>query len=228
MPPVAQARVLLAGDPPPPAVRAVLESAGLDVTPTGWSGIDPTDVARSQAVVLAVSSKVLTTAQALCRRWRIELGEQYVPIIWLAGPDVQAVSGLDAGADAVLPERAAPDHLVAQVKALVRVHQLHGRLAGRAGEAQGLNQQLQQTHQQMDGDAELTRRIHRGFLPRTLPAVGQARFAVTYRPRSRIGGDFYDVVRLDEEHVGVYVADAMGRGLPASSLLSIFVKKSLA
>ena len=34
-------------------------------------------------------------------------------------------------------------------------------------------------------------------------------------------------MRLDEEHVGLYVADAMGRGLPASSLLSIFVKKSL-
>ena len=34
-------------------------------------------------------------------------------------------------------------------------------------------------------------------------------------------------MRLDENHVGLYVADAMGRGLPASSLLSIFVKKSL-
>ena len=34
-------------------------------------------------------------------------------------------------------------------------------------------------------------------------------------------------MRLDEDHIGLYVADAMGRGLPASSLLSIFVKKSL-
>jgi serine phosphatase RsbU (regulator of sigma subunit) len=64
-------------------------------------------------------------------------------------------------------------------------------------------------------------------LPRTLPEVHQARFAVCYRPRSRVGGDFYDVMRLDEEIVAVYVADAMGRGLPASSLLSIFVKKSI-
>jgi serine phosphatase RsbU (regulator of sigma subunit) len=227
MPPVAQARILLAGDPPPPEVRAVLEAAGFAVTPTAYSGIDPADVARSRAVVLAVPSRVLSTAQALGRRWRIELGEQYVPIIWLAGDDVLAPAGLDAGADAVLPERAAPEHLVAQVKALVRVHHLHSRLAGRAGEAQSLNQRLQQAHQQIDGDAELTRRIHRGFLPRSLPGVGQARFAVVYRPRSRIGGDFYDVVRLDEEHVGLYVADAMARGLPASSLLSIFVKKSL-
>src|SRR5262249_9704640 len=90
-----------------------------------------------------------------------------------------------------------------------------------------LNQRLQQAYQQIDTDLELTRRIHRGFLPRAMPEVGRARFAVVHRPRSRVGGDFYDVFRLDEDHVGLHVADAMGRGSPASSLLGIFVKKSL-
>jgi sigma-B regulation protein RsbU (phosphoserine phosphatase) len=155
------------------------------------------------------------------------LGEQYVPIIWLTENEVPAAAGLDSGADAVLAPSTSPDHVVAQTKALLRVHHLHGRLASRAAEAQNLNQRLQQAFQQIDGDTELTRRIHRGFMPRTMPEVGRVRFAVCYRPRSRIGGDFFDVIRLDENHVGLYVADAMGRGLPASSLLSIFVKKSL-
>jgi phosphoserine phosphatase RsbU/P len=227
MPPAPQLRILHAGDPPAADARAALEAAGFAVAPTGLSGIDPAEVARSQAVLIDVSPKVLTTAQALCRRWRIELGEQYVPIVWLAAADVAAAAGLDSGADAVLRSPAPTDHLVAQLKALLRVHHLHGRLASRAAEAQNLNQRLKQAFQQIDGDLELTRRIHRGFLPRALPDVGRVRFAVVYRPRSRIGGDFYDVLRLDEDHVGIYVADAMGRGLPASSLLSIFVKKSL-
>jgi sigma-B regulation protein RsbU (phosphoserine phosphatase) len=197
------------------------------VTAAGLTGIDPAEVSRSQAVLVAVTPRVMSTAQALCRRWRIELGELYVPIVWLATGDVPPAAGLDSGADAVLPDSAGVDHVVAQLKALLRVHHLNGRLAGRAAEAQNLNQRLQQAYQQLDGDSDLTRRIHRGFLPRSMPDVGPARFAVCYRPRSRIGGDFYDVVRLDEEHVGMYVADAMGRGLPASSLLSIFVKKSL-
>lgn len=227
MPPAPPLRILLAGDPVPADAHAVLEAAGFAVAATGLSGIDPAEVARSQAVLIGVNGRVLATAQALCRRWRIELGEHYVPIVWLAADDIPAPAGLDAGADAVVRPAAAPDHLVAQLKALLRIQHLHGRLASRAAEAQNLNQKLQQAYQQIDGDSELTRRIHRGFLPRSLPEVGGARFAVVYRPRSRIGGDFYDVMRLDEHHIGLYVADAMGRGLPASSLLSIFVKKSL-
>jgi len=72
----------------------------------------------------------------------------------------------------------------------------------------------------------LARRLQASFLPRTLPAVGAARFGVCYRPCGHVGGDFYDVVRLDEHHVGFYLADAMGHGVPAS-LLTVFLKKAV-
>ncbi|MSR51965.1 MAG: hypothetical protein EXS09_01585 [Gemmataceae bacterium] len=227
MPSIPLLRILLVGDPPLTDVRAALESSGFAVSPLGLSGIDLAEVARSQAVILAVSSKVQQTAQSLCRRWRIELGEQYVPIVWIAEDDVPSIAGLDSGADSVLRNTGASEVIASQMKALLRVQHLHVRLQSRAAESQHLNQKLQAIHQQIDGDAELTRRIHRGFLPQSMPEVGKSRFAVCYRPRSRIGGDFYDVVRLDEDHIGLYLADAMGRGLLASSLLSIFVKKNL-
>ena len=73
------------------------------------------------------------------------------------------------------------------------------------------------------GDA---RRLQASFLPRSLPTVGAMRFGVCYRPCGQVGGDFYDVVRLDEHHVGFYVADAMGHGVPAS-LLTVFLKKAV-
>src|SRR5262249_36702804 len=59
-----------------------------------------------------------------------------------------------------------------------------------------------------------------------LPEVPGARFAVHYRPCGRVGGDFYDIFRLDEHHLGFYVADAVGHGVPAS-LLTVFVKKGV-
>src|SRR4029078_12258138 len=72
----------------------------------------------------------------------------------------------------------------------------------------------------------MPRRLQASFLPSSLPAVGPVRFAVSYRPCGQVGGDFYDVFRLDEHHVGFYVADAMGHGVPAS-LLTIFLKKAV-
>jgi len=229
MRPTPMPRILLVGDPAPNDAKAALEGAGFPVTAVAYAGIDPSEVAKTQLVVLDVTPQTTTSAQALCRRWRIDLGEQYVPILWLCFDQFPALlsGGLDAGADICLPRPFAPEHLLAQAKALLRVQHMNSRLAGRASEAQQINQRLQQAYQQIDNDLEMSRRIHRGFLPRTLPDVHQAAFSVCYRPRSRIGGDFYDVIRLDEEHVGIYVADAMARGLPASSLLSIFVKKSL-
>src|SRR5439155_17826902 len=65
-------RILLAGDPAPADARAALEAAGFAVAPTGLSGIDPTEVARSQAVLMAVTRRVVVTGQALCRRWRVQ------------------------------------------------------------------------------------------------------------------------------------------------------------
>src|SRR5687768_4538017 len=119
MPPAPQLRILLAGEPAPAGPAAALEAAGYAVVPSGLSGIDPGEVARANAVVLAVTGKVLGTAQALCRRWRIELGEQFVPFVWLAAADIPPQAGLDSGADVVLPDTVAPDHLVAQLKSLL-------------------------------------------------------------------------------------------------------------
>lgn len=220
-------RLFLVGDPPPTATRALLESAGFAVSASGFGGIDPTEIGRCQAVLLAVTPNVAQSAQALCRRWRIELGDTYVPFLWLADAGVTPPMGLDAGADIVLAQPVTPEHLLAQLKALLRIQHTHVRLALRGQEAQQLNIRLQQAFQQLDGDLDLTRRIQRAFLPKIYPEVGKVRVASCYRQRSRVGGDFYDVLRLDEKHIAVYVADAMGRGLPASSLLSIFVRKSL-
>ena len=223
--------VLLAGDAQAQTgeARAALEGAGFPVTHVPLRAVDPTSVGRYQLVILGVEPEAAAAAQGLCRRWRIELGEQYVPILWLC-PESEpglAAAALDAGADICLRVPFAPEQFLAQCRALLRVQHLYGRLAARAADAQQINHRLQQAYQQIDNDLELTRRIHRGFLPRALPEVLGARFAVCYRPRSRVGGDFYDVIRLDEEHVAMYAADAMGRGVPASSLLTIFVKKTL-
>lgn len=86
--------------------------------------------------------------------------------------------------------------------------------------------QARQSSEELDEELRLASSLQQDFMPRRLPEVGPLRFGVFHRPASYVSGDMYDVTRLDETHVGFYVADAVGHGLPAA-LLTMFIKKAL-
>jgi sigma-B regulation protein RsbU (phosphoserine phosphatase) len=56
--------------------------------------------------------------------------------------------------------------------------------------------------------------------------LGRVYFHTIFRPAGYVSGDLYDVMRLDENHVGFYMADAVGHGMPAA-LLTMFIKNAL-
>ena len=81
--------------------------------------------------------------------------------------------------------------------------------------------------QRLDEELRLAARLQRDFLPKSLPQVGAVRFHTLFCPAGHVSGDLYDVMRLDESHIGFYVADAVGHGMPAA-LLTMFLKQALA
>ncbi len=80
--------------------------------------------------------------------------------------------------------------------------------------------------EELDEQIRLAAKLQQDFLPGRLPEVGPVRFGALYRPYRWVSGDIYDVARLDELNVGLYVVDAVGHGLPAA-LLTMFIKKAL-
>ncbi len=92
--------------------------------------------------------------------------------------------------------------------------------------AKSLAKYAARTADELDEEMRLASRLQQDFLPRQLPKVGQARFGVFFQPASFVSGDLYDAARLDETHVGFYIADAVGHGLPAA-LLTMFIKEAL-
>lgn len=69
-------------------------------------------------------------------------------------------------------------------------------------------------------DVELSSEIQRGFLPREIPQVHGFEISRFWRPARVVGGDYYDVIKFDEDHVAVCIADVVGKGMPAALLMS--------
>lgn len=208
-------------------LRLMLELNGHDVGGHLLGSPDPDGLAGYRVVVMDGSGQI-PRALELCRRLRPRLEEHFVPILFVSddhSPTTRLAS-FEAGADTCLLRPFVPGELVAQLSALLRIKDIHDRLVDKTAEVNRINKRLQQAYQQIDQELELAQRIQSSFLPQTLPQVPHVRFAVHYLLCGKVGGDFYDIFRLDEHHVGFYVADAMGHGVPAS-LLTIFVKKGV-
>jgi serine phosphatase RsbU (regulator of sigma subunit) len=160
----------------------------------------------------------------LCRDQHARLGDGFVPVVYLTDSDPRP--GMEAGADLSASGNIAATDLAVQLRPLLRIKDRHDRLASKAAEATRVHERLKTAYHQINAELELASRIQSSFLPQSLPELPQVRFAVEYRPIGHVGGDFYDVFRLDERHIGFYVADAMGHGVGAS-LLTIFVKRGV-
>jgi len=77
-----------------------------------------------------------------------------------------------------------------------------------------VNQKLRE--ERMVAIMEEARQIQDSILPRHLPKPGDFEIAARSVPAEIVGGDFYDVIILDEEVFDVVIADATGHGLPAA------------
>jgi len=64
--------------------------------------------------------------------------------------------------------------------------------------------------------------LQRAVLPDRLPAAPGWSTAVQYLPagRTETGGDFYDVIFLEDGRVAMFVGDVMGRGVMAASVMA--------
>jgi len=77
-----------------------------------------------------------------------------------------------------------------------------------------VNQKLRE--ERMVAIMEEARQIQDSILPRQLPKPGDFEIAARSVAAETVGGDFYDVIVLDDQVFDVVIADATGHGLPAA------------
>lgn len=88
------------------------------------------------------------------------------------------------------------------------------------------NRELLAANSRMRDDLEAAGRIQAALLPTPGPPVPGYRFAWRFNPSAELAGDIFNVFRLDDRYLGMYVLDVSGHGV-AAALLSVSVSRFL-
>jgi phosphoserine phosphatase RsbU/P len=73
----------------------------------------------------------------------------------------------------------------------------------------------------LDHDLEIARDIQRVLLPAEPPSVNGFEISGINVPARQVSGDYFDYIKVDEERLGVAIADVSGKGVPASLIMAI-------
>ncbi len=86
----------------------------------------------------------------------------------------------------------------------------------------------QEEHSQLvslKSDLAVAAEIQQAILPRLFPPFpeneNELDLAALMIPATDVGGDFYDFFRIDDDHIGLVMADVSGKGVPAAIFMAV-------
>ncbi|HEU4366511.1 MAG TPA: ATP-binding protein, partial [Candidatus Krumholzibacteria bacterium] len=75
--------------------------------------------------------------------------------------------------------------------------------------------------EKMQKEIEVAKQIQQSLLPRHRPEISGYDIAPLYQAAAEVGGDYYDFVQVDDDTIGVVVADVSGKGVPGSLVMTM-------
>ena len=70
-------------------------------------------------------------------------------------------------------------------------------------------------------ELEIAAEVQRSILPTEFPIIPGFEFAAWARPAREVGGDYYDLLQLDDDHFGLVMADVSGKSVHAALYMAV-------
>jgi sigma-B regulation protein RsbU (phosphoserine phosphatase) len=75
--------------------------------------------------------------------------------------------------------------------------------------------------ERMKRELEIAAEVQRSILPKEFPGIPGFEFATYARPAREVGGDYYDLMWLDDDHFGLVMADVSGKSIHAALYMAV-------
>jgi phosphoserine phosphatase RsbU/P len=151
----------------------------------------------------------------VCTRLKADPATAEIPIIFLTGQTgaEDETRGFEVGAVDYVHKPFSPAVVKARVRSHILLREARAQLAV---QLHALNEEL-----------EMARQIQLSILPHSVPQLPGLDIAARYSPMTSVAGDFYDFIQIDDQHIGILIADVSGHGLP-SALIASMIQVALA
>ena len=187
------------------------------------SGEEALEVASKEELDLVLLDVVLPGIDGyeVCRRLRAQSQHEDVPIVFISikSEANEKVKGLEVGGNDFLSKPFDGSEVVARVKTHLKVRELTQSL-------KRTNHHLRDKQRQLEKDLASAALIQRSLLPNCAPDISGLEVTWKFEPSTKVGGDIFNALRLDETHWGFFVADVSGHGI-SSAMVTVSLSQTL-
>ena len=83
------------------------------------------------------------------------------------------------------------------------------------------NEKLERHLKQIEDELAMAQQMQMSILPKQLPNRSDITMFGRMTAAREVGGDFYDVIEIDDDRIGIVIADVSGKGVPAALFMAV-------
>ena len=207
----------------------MLQSWKHDVV-TANNGREALSILEREPISFVISDWMMPEMDGLelCQHIRSTEFGRYIYVILLTARDAKndLIHGMEAGADDFVVKPWNKGELNVRIRAGERILMLEKDLEDRNQRLRITNSQLTKAYDQINKDLEAGAEMQRSLLPPTDFKLPGFDISWIFCPSRHVAGDIFNLFQLDERHIGFYLLDVAGHGVP-SAMLSVTLSRIL-
>lgn len=86
-----------------------------------------------------------------------------------------------------------------------------------------LQLQIKDLYKEIDEELKIAYNVQKNLLPRISCSFGELVIDGVSKPVKEVGGDFFDIIKINDHKIWIIIGDVSGKGIPAALFMSVMI-----